>query len=145
MPFFIFMCKRARLTKIRRNFVKTSSLFMRKTSSLDKDNEDVCKIRNTFRQRRSLPYPRGREWKEGVSLTAGRGICQTSPCILRSWSLERLRGGTESRSTVALGNMNFVMEANFSTIGSKMGVLHVGASHKTRLVGMGLGRERCAE
>ena len=99
MPFFIFMCRRARLTKIRRNFVKTSSLFMRKTSSLDKDNEDVCKIRNTFRQRRSLPYPRGREWKEGVSLTAGRGICQTSPCILRSWSLERLRGGTESRST----------------------------------------------
>ena len=94
MPFFIFMCKRARLTKIRRNFVKTSSLFMRKTSSLDKDNEDVCKIRNTFRQRRSLPYPRGRERKEGVSLTAGRGICQTSPCILRSWSLERLRGGT---------------------------------------------------
>ena len=51
----------------------------------------------------------------------------------------------EPECTVALGNMNFVMEANFSTIGSKMGVLHVGASHKTRLVGMGLGRERCAE
>ena len=43
------------------------------------------------------------------------------------------------------GNVNFVMEANFSTIGSKMGLLHVGASHKTRLVGMGLGRQRCAE
>ena len=44
-----------------------------------------------------------------------------------------------------LGKCEFCHLTNFSTIGSKMGVLHVGASHKTRLVGMGLGRERCAE
>ena len=84
--------------KDKKKLCKNIVPLMKIMSSLDEDNEDVCKIRNTFRQRRSLPYPRGREWKEGVSLTAGRGICQTSPCILRSWSLERLRG-TESRST----------------------------------------------